>query len=141
MPYGRGWALVGDAGVVMDPASAQGISNALVDAERLTDAVADGLGGTERIGSALDRFHRRRDAAIKPMYDLTVGIAKLRPPRAGERCLLEAVADRQADVDRLLSVFAGILPVSDLRSPRNVGRLLGRRAATTLGRARLCPTG
>ncbi len=129
MPYGRGWALVGDAGVVMDPASAQGISNALVDAERLTDAVADGLGGTERIGSALDRFHRRRDAAIKPMYDLTVGIAKLRPPRAG------------ADVDRLLSVFAGILPVSDLRSPRNVGRLLGRRAATTLGRARLCPTG
>jgi len=43
--HGPGWALVGDAGVVMDSISAQGITNALRDAELLAEAVVVGLGG------------------------------------------------------------------------------------------------
>ena len=31
-PHGPGWALVGDAGVTMDPSTAEGITNALRDA-------------------------------------------------------------------------------------------------------------
>ncbi len=38
-PYGEGWALVGDAGMTMDPVTGQGISNAFRDAERLAQAV------------------------------------------------------------------------------------------------------
>ncbi len=34
-PYGPGWALVGDAGLVMDPITGQGIGHALCDAESL----------------------------------------------------------------------------------------------------------
>jgi flavin-dependent dehydrogenase len=44
-PYGPGWALVGDAGLLLDPITGHGISNAFRDAELLADAVADGLGG------------------------------------------------------------------------------------------------
>lgn len=42
VPCGPGWALVGDAGVVMDSISAQGISNALRDAEQLAAALVGG---------------------------------------------------------------------------------------------------
>jgi 2-polyprenyl-6-methoxyphenol hydroxylase-like FAD-dependent oxidoreductase len=43
-PYGPGWALVGDAGLVMDPITDQGIADAFRDAELLAGAVAAGLG-------------------------------------------------------------------------------------------------
>ena len=104
-PHGPGWALVGDAGIMMDPITAQGITNAFTDAERLTDAVTAGLGGSERLGSALADYHRKRDAATKPMYDLTVRLAQLRPLGAAERYLLASVTERQPEVDRLLSVL------------------------------------
>ncbi|MCA9671826.1 MAG: NAD(P)/FAD-dependent oxidoreductase, partial [Myxococcales bacterium] len=41
-PYGPGWALVGDAGYFRDPITAQGISDALRDAELLARAIARG---------------------------------------------------------------------------------------------------
>jgi flavin-dependent dehydrogenase len=42
--HGPGWALVGDAGVVMDPVAGQGISNAFRDADLLAAAIVRGLG-------------------------------------------------------------------------------------------------
>ena len=55
-PYGPGWALVGDAGLLMDPVTGQGISHAFRDAELLADAVADGLGGIRPLAEALRRL-------------------------------------------------------------------------------------
>jgi flavin-dependent dehydrogenase len=40
VPSGLGWALVGDAGLRMDPITGQGIADAFRDAELLADAVA-----------------------------------------------------------------------------------------------------
>jgi hypothetical protein len=60
-PYGPGWALVGDAGLLMDPVTGQGISHAFRDAELLADAVADGLGGIRPLAEALRGYHRARD--------------------------------------------------------------------------------
>ena len=40
VPYGPGWALVGDAGLVMDPITGQGIADAFRDAELLAERVA-----------------------------------------------------------------------------------------------------
>ena len=40
--YGPGWALVGDAGHFKDPATAHGISDAFLDAQRLSDAIVCG---------------------------------------------------------------------------------------------------
>src|SRR5256886_13558405 len=54
-PYGPGWALVGDAGLLLDPITGQGISHAFRDAELLADAVADGLGGIRPLAEALRR--------------------------------------------------------------------------------------
>ena len=52
-PYGPGWALVGDAGLLLDPITGQGIGHAFRDAELLADAVADGLGGIRPLDEAL----------------------------------------------------------------------------------------
>ena len=40
-PYGKGWALVGDASYNRDPITAQGISDAFIDAEMLDDGAGD----------------------------------------------------------------------------------------------------
>jgi 2-polyprenyl-6-methoxyphenol hydroxylase-like FAD-dependent oxidoreductase len=103
VPYGPGWALVGDAGLVLDPISAQGISNALRDAELLATAVAGGTG--------LAGYHRARDRAARPMAGLTARLARLRAPRWWERAMLASLARRPGQVDRLLGVFAGIEPM------------------------------
>ncbi|GGM07029.1 NAD(P)/FAD-dependent oxidoreductase [Dactylosporangium sucinum] len=81
---GPGWALVGDARMVMDPVTAQGISNALRDAEQVVDRTA--------------------------MFRTTQRIARLRPPGAILRPLLRAVAGSEARTTRFLGVFAGTVP-------------------------------
>jgi flavin-dependent dehydrogenase len=63
-PYGPDWALAGDAGLVMDSITGQGIGHALRDADLLAASVAEGLGGT-------NRFTRRspvtpRHATVRP---------------------------------------------------------------------------
>jgi 2-polyprenyl-6-methoxyphenol hydroxylase-like FAD-dependent oxidoreductase len=100
-PVGEGWALVGDAGVVMDPVTAQGMSNAFRDAQRLTDALAAG---------DTTQLRRRRDAALTPMYDLTQRVAALRPVPLGARLALRALRGHSGAVELLLSVFSGITP-------------------------------
>jgi flavin-dependent dehydrogenase len=43
IPSGPGWALAGDAGLVMDPVTAHGMSNAFADADLLAAAITTGL--------------------------------------------------------------------------------------------------
>ena len=52
-PYGKGWALVGDASYNRDPITAQGISDAFIDAEMLATSAQRGVVG---------RRHARRAA-------------------------------------------------------------------------------
>jgi hypothetical protein len=61
------------------------------------------------------------------MYDLTAGLAALEPVRPAQRYLLAALRGRPAETDRFLGVFAGVTPIGEFRSPRNVLRLLGAR--------------
>jgi flavin-dependent dehydrogenase len=151
---GPGWALVGDAGVVMDSITAQGITNALRDADRLATAVVAGLGGeplgsgpasagppdpgfagARALGSALAGHGRRRDRDIRAMFDFTVDIAGFRPLTALQRQLFASLAGRPAEIDRFLGAFAGITPVDEYFSTGNAARLIGPRgllrAATT----------
>jgi hypothetical protein len=107
--HGPGWALVGDAGVVMDSIPAQGITNALRDADLLAD------------------HQRRRDAAARPMYDFTVGLAGFAPPSLAQRRLLASLAGRPAETDRFIGAFAGVIPLEEYFTPRNMLRVLGVR--------------
>jgi 2-polyprenyl-6-methoxyphenol hydroxylase-like FAD-dependent oxidoreductase len=67
VPFGAGWALVGDAGYLKDPATAQGICDALEQAERLAEAVDDGLTGRRPMAAALADYAAGRDEQVLPM--------------------------------------------------------------------------
>jgi 2-polyprenyl-6-methoxyphenol hydroxylase-like FAD-dependent oxidoreductase len=133
--HGPGWALVGDAGVVMDSISAQGITNALRDAELLADAIVAGLGGQRPLTAALADHQRRRDAAIRPMFDFTVGLARFATQSLAERQLLAALDGRPAEIDRFIGAFAGVVPVEEYFAPGNVLRILGPRGVAGIAAA------
>lgn len=67
--WGRGWALVGDAGCFKDPITAHGITDALRDAELLSHAVVDGT------IAALGGYQYERDQYAKELVDLSDEIA------------------------------------------------------------------
>ena len=132
--YGPGWALVGDAGLLLDPITGQGIGHAFRDAELLADAVADGLGGIRPLDEALGRYHRARDRAVRPMYDFTARLAALTPPRPAELALFQAIARRQEDADQFIGALTGSVPLREFMSPRTIVRLVGVRGFLALMR-------
>ena len=127
VPRGAGWALVGDAGLVLDPISAQGISQAFRDAELLADAVTSAWAAGEPLDARLARYHSQRDAAAGPTFDFTTRLATLAPPSPRERLLMSAIAERPDDVRQFLGVFAGAIPPEQLFSIRSARRLLSLR--------------
>jgi flavin-dependent dehydrogenase len=68
-PVGPGWALVGDAGLHLDPTPGLGISDAFRDALALADAIVDG----SRV--AFERYWRRRDADSIGLYRMAIDMA------------------------------------------------------------------
>jgi 2-polyprenyl-6-methoxyphenol hydroxylase-like FAD-dependent oxidoreductase len=132
--HGPGWALAGDAGVVMDSVTAQGMTNALRDATYLSNAVVAGLGGSRPLASALHDHQRHRDHAIRGMYDFTLGLAAFRPATNGQRRFLTAIAADQQETSRFLAAFAGIVPPEDYFTLGTAARILGQRAIHKLTR-------
>lgn len=122
-PHGPGWVLVGDAGYTKDPITAQGISNAFVDAER----VADGLDATWRgdvsFDEAMARYHAERDAAL-PMYEFTTQLATLEPPPPDLQELLGAMAGIQPAMDAFVSVYAGTMSPPEFFDPDHLVSVL-----------------
>jgi 2-polyprenyl-6-methoxyphenol hydroxylase-like FAD-dependent oxidoreductase len=131
-PHGPGWALAGDAGVVMDSVSAQGMTNALRDASYLSAVVVAGLGGSRPLADALHDHQRQRDRAIRGMYDFTLGLAAFPPATLGQRHFLAAVAADQRETDRFLGAFAGIVPPEHYFTPGTAVQVLGSRAIRRL---------
>jgi 2-polyprenyl-6-methoxyphenol hydroxylase-like FAD-dependent oxidoreductase len=76
--WGRGWALVGDAGYFKDPISAHGLTDALRDAELLARAIVSVVleGADEQ--DALAGYQATRDALSIPLFDVTEEIAGYR---------------------------------------------------------------
>jgi 2-polyprenyl-6-methoxyphenol hydroxylase-like FAD-dependent oxidoreductase len=130
--HGPGWALAGDAGVVMDSISAQGMTNALRDAGYLSAAVVAGLGGSRPLADALRDHQRRRDRAIRGMYDFTLGLAAFLPAGPGRRRFLAAVSADQQETGRFLGAFAGIVPPEEYFTLGTVVRILGSRGTRKL---------
>jgi flavin-dependent dehydrogenase len=129
-PYGPGWALVGDAGYHLHPITAQGITDAFLDAERLADALDATF--TERCTYevAMAAYQTARDEQAMPMYEMTFDFAQVdRPPPPETQQLLGAVAGNQRAMDDFVSVQAGTLPIPEFFSPENVGRIMAERGA------------
>jgi flavin-dependent dehydrogenase len=73
--WGRGWALVGDAGGFEDPLSTHGITDALRDAELLARAVLQVRGGAATEEEALTAYQSARDRTADRLFDVidTIG--------------------------------------------------------------------
>jgi len=67
--WGRGWALVGDAGYFKDPITAHGITDALRDAQLLAHAVTKGT------DAALSAYQTMRDELSVPLFTISDEIA------------------------------------------------------------------
>lgn len=72
-PFGRGWALVGDAGYHKDPILGQGITDAFRDAELLAEAIDVGFSERQPLSKALAAYEQRRNTAVMAMYELNLG--------------------------------------------------------------------
>jgi flavin-dependent dehydrogenase len=124
--YGPGWALVGDAGFVMDPITGAGIGHALCQAESLAAAVV--------AGSSLASFERARDDMQLPMFDFTLDLASFRP----DTSLFVGLQGKQDAIDRFFGVLGGAISPKAYFTPGNLLRILGPRglAKVMLGRMR-----
>jgi flavin-dependent dehydrogenase len=77
--HGPGWALVGDAGYHRDAVTGYGLSDAYRDAELLAVALHHALCGDGDAGTALAGYQRRRDYALREVFDLTCALAAYPP--------------------------------------------------------------
>jgi 2-polyprenyl-6-methoxyphenol hydroxylase-like FAD-dependent oxidoreductase len=104
-PYGRGWALVGDAGYWKDPFSAHGLTDALRDAELLARALAAAATGESTETEALSEYQATRDRLSMPLFTVVDTIAGQRWTDAEIPGLLyrlsEAMNDEMDAIDRL----------------------------------------
>jgi 2-polyprenyl-6-methoxyphenol hydroxylase-like FAD-dependent oxidoreductase len=78
--HGPGWALVGDAGYHRDAVTGHGLSDAYRDAELLATALHHALRGDADPDTALAEYQRRRDRALRAVFELTVALANYPPP-------------------------------------------------------------
>jgi 2-polyprenyl-6-methoxyphenol hydroxylase-like FAD-dependent oxidoreductase len=73
--WGRGWALVGDAGYFKDPITTHGMTDALRDAELLADAVLASYGGRLPQPVALAGYQAARDRMSAELFAATEQVA------------------------------------------------------------------
>ncbi len=130
-PYGPGWALVGDAGYDKDPLTAQGMSDAFIDAEALTAALDDGWSGRRPLDGALAHYQSERDRRAKPMFDFTCELAKLEPAPPHMRALFAALHDNREATEQFYAALTGASPLQEFMNPENIGRIVGTRAVSS----------
>jgi flavin-dependent dehydrogenase len=123
-PYGEGWALIGDAGYNKDPITAQGITDAFLDAERCTQAIHHWLSEGKPFDEVMGAWHQERDAKDMPIYEFTAQLATLELPPPEMQQLLGAVHGNQEAMDGFVSVISGAVSPSDYFSQENVGSIL-----------------
>jgi len=105
--YGPGWALVGDSGYHRDAITGYGLSDAYRDAELLAVALHHALRGDADEATALATYQRRRDDALRDVFDLTCALAEY--PAAPE------FVERQKQLSNAIDVEAARL--ADLPIP------------------------
>lgn len=127
-PYGRGWALVGDAGHHKDPYMALGIADALRDAELLSTAVNAGLTNVCPMEAALAAYEQQRNAQSRPLYYENLARAKFTPPPPDFVKIRAALLQNQNqdDINHFLLVNLGSLSRESFFNPENITRILSR---------------
>ena len=105
VPWGPGWALVGDAAYWKDPLGAHGLTDALRDAEILARAIiAVALGGADE-SDALDHYHQTRNRLSLPLFDVVDTIAAMRWSDAEIPELLRQLSSTMSDEVEFVASF------------------------------------
>ena len=123
-PYGKGWALVGDASYNRDPITAQGISDAFIDAEMLVEALSGGLSGSGALEDRLAAHESARNERVRPMYEFTTELAALEPPPPEMQVLFNSLRGNQDATNAFLSAISGAIPLLEFMSNENLGRIM-----------------
>ncbi len=124
-PYGPGWALVGDAGLVKDPITGQGIGDAFRDAELLVEAIDAGYSGRQPLDGALAGYQQKRDELELPMYQFTTQLATFAPPKIEEQVLFAALQHNQAATNQFFGMLTGAVPMPEFFAPKNLFKIVG----------------
>jgi 2-polyprenyl-6-methoxyphenol hydroxylase-like FAD-dependent oxidoreductase len=120
--HGPGWVLVGDAGYHKDAVTAQGITDAFRDAERVTAAIDEASGAWGSLDDALSRYEAARDAETRAMFELTCQLASNDPPSDEEVELFASIGSRGDASRDFASVIAGTMRVEAFFDPANIQR-------------------
>jgi 2-polyprenyl-6-methoxyphenol hydroxylase-like FAD-dependent oxidoreductase len=123
-PYGKGWALVGDASYNRDPITAQGISDAFIEAEMLATVLSTAWSGVGALEDGLAAHEAARNERVRPMYEFTSQLAALEPPSPEMRALFGALNGNEDATNAFLSAMTGAIPLPDFMSDENVGRIM-----------------
>jgi 2-polyprenyl-6-methoxyphenol hydroxylase-like FAD-dependent oxidoreductase len=113
--WGRGWALVGDAGYFKDPLSAHGLTDALRDAELLARGIIAVVVDGAAEDDALAGYQATRDALSAALFDVMDVIAGHRWTDDEIADLLLQLSAAMADeVDTLAALPAPPVPEAEL---------------------------
>jgi flavin-dependent dehydrogenase len=125
-PYGPGWALVGDAGYLKDPITAQGILDAFRDAEACARGLDEALRGDRAFADSMQEYQRARDTSAMAMYDFTCQLASFNEPSPEMRELFAAMEDKPDAMDGFARMNAGTISPTEFLSPQNISAIVER---------------
>lgn len=112
MPWGPGWALVGDAGYWKDPIGAHGLTDALRDAELLARAITSAANGDLAEAAAFDDFHQTRNRLSLPLFDIVESIAAMNWAEAEIPKLLRRLSVAMNDEVEFVAGLDAIAPLA-----------------------------
>jgi len=124
VPCGSGWALVGDAGHKKDPCTAQGITDAFIDADDCAAVIDQGLRDEGSLLEGLQAWHAARDERLIPFYDMTIQMAKFAAPDAAETALYHAIAGNIDATTQLIGLITGSTNPQNFFAPTNINAIL-----------------
>ena len=78
VPWGAGWALVGDAGHPHDTSVGLGTPDVCTEAHMLASAIDEGLSGRRSLSEALASYHRARDAHVRDAHEVVCALGSYR---------------------------------------------------------------
>ena len=132
-PRGRGWALVGDAGLHKDPVLALGMCDALRDAESLVNALDEGLAGRRALDDTLNDYQRLRDEASADDFRENLEAARFtRAPDEVYR-IRAALRDKPDATRQFFMARQGMIPRELFFNRDNLERLLADAPPSGIG--------
>jgi len=119
-----GLAFVGDAAMAADPLWAVGCGWAFLSASWLVDSTAEQLLEGTQVDRGLRRYRRRHRAELRGFYLQSCSYSTARQFLPHEKLILSSAAKDRAVARRFTSFGEGLIGLSELLSPRSLGRAL-----------------